>query len=377
MTTARPRRQEQEPAGEQVDELAPNVRRVQLPIALPGLGHVNCYLLDDERGVALVDPGLPGPVAYRNLKKALRRAGVRIRDVHTVIVTHSHPDHFGAAGRIRAESGAEVITHDDFRLWWDAAEEQFDEIEHVHAPDENAEALDRHRHGLLHGHRHGRHERPVGPNDPMPWGGGDRGRMMPRRRKLFFAAMRHGFGGRFFAAPRPSRRVRDGAVLPLAGRELVALHTPGHTVDHLCLWDPDSGLLISGDHVLPSITPHISGMTTAVDPLAEFFESLERVAELPDASLVLPAHGHPFRDLPGRVSAIRRHHEERLDVLRGASGELGAGTVPEFMRRLFHERVWGPMAESETYAHLEHLRRLGEATSRRREDGVLEYRFRT
>jgi glyoxylase-like metal-dependent hydrolase (beta-lactamase superfamily II) len=362
----RPRRQEQEPAGEGVDELAPNIRRVQLPIALPGLGHVNCYLLDDDRGVALVDPGLPGPGAYRHLKRALARAGLRLRDVHTVVVTHSHPDHFGAAGRIRAETGAEVVTHASFRLWWDAAEEQFDAVDHVGHPHDNAEAVAR------HDHDHG--PRTVGPGEPVPWGGGGR-RMIPRHRMLFYRAMRSGLGGRFFAAPQPSRRVADGVVLPLAGRELIALHTPGHTVDHLCLWDPDSGLLISGDHVLPSITPHISGMTSAEDPLAEFFESLERVAALPGAGLVLPAHGHPFTDLAGRAAAIRRHHEERLDVLRSAAHELEAGTVPDYMRRLFSERVWGPMAESETYAHLEHLRRLGEASSSRRDDGVLEYRF--
>jgi glyoxylase-like metal-dependent hydrolase (beta-lactamase superfamily II) len=367
MTTRVPR-QEQEAAGDAVDELAPGVRRVQLPISLPGLGHVNCYLLDDERGVALVDPGLPGPSAYRALKAALRRAGLRLRDVHTVVVTHSHPDHFGAAGRIRAETGAEVITHASFRLWWDAAEEQFDEVEHVLGADDNADALDRHAHAQAHAGR------PVGPDGPVPWGGPS-GRVIPLRRRLFFAAMRRGFGGRFFAAPSPSRRVLDGAVLPLAGRELVALHTPGHTVDHLCLWDPGTGLLLSGDHVLPSITPHISGLTAADDPLAEFFESLERVAELPDASLVLPAHGHPFTDLEGRAAAIRRHHEERLDVLRTTAGELpaGTGTVPDYMRRLFKERVWGPMAESETYAHLEHLRHTGEARRHRRADGVLEY----
>jgi glyoxylase-like metal-dependent hydrolase (beta-lactamase superfamily II) len=59
--TGRPRKQEQEDASADVTEVAPGILRTQLPISLPGLGHVNCYVLEDERGVAVVDPGLPGP----------------------------------------------------------------------------------------------------------------------------------------------------------------------------------------------------------------------------------------------------------------------------------------------------------------------------
>ena len=72
-------------------------------------------------------------------------------------------------------------------------------------------------------------------------------------------------------------------------------------------------------------------------------------------------HGLEFDDLSGRAEAIKRHHHERLDKLRTASGEIGRGTVHEFMEVLFQERSWGSMAESETYAHLEHLRLTGEA----------------
>src|SRR5690606_9529101 len=91
--------------------------RMQLPIWMPGLGHVNMYGLLDDRGLAVVDPGLPGPSSWKALKKRLKSAGFRLKDVHTVIVTHSHPDHFGGAGRIRKESGAELIAHRAFTTW--------------------------------------------------------------------------------------------------------------------------------------------------------------------------------------------------------------------------------------------------------------------
>ena len=87
MTSPVYRKQEQEPASEEVTEVAPGVLRLQLPISLPGLGHVNCYALVDGHGVALVDPGLPGPESWQALLDRLRKAEIPVERVHTVVVT--------------------------------------------------------------------------------------------------------------------------------------------------------------------------------------------------------------------------------------------------------------------------------------------------
>ena len=78
---------------------------MQLPISMPGLGHVNTYALEDERGFALVDPGLPGPESWEALMQRLATAGIPLQRVHTTIVTHSHPDHFGGADQLAEEAG--------------------------------------------------------------------------------------------------------------------------------------------------------------------------------------------------------------------------------------------------------------------------------
>ena len=109
---ARTPKQEQEDASTEVTEVAPGIVRTQLPISMPGLGHVNCYVLEDERGIAVVDPGLPGPESWGHLVDRLGRAGWSVDDVHTVVVTHSHPDHFGGAMRLHHEAGADIVTHD-------------------------------------------------------------------------------------------------------------------------------------------------------------------------------------------------------------------------------------------------------------------------
>jgi glyoxylase-like metal-dependent hydrolase (beta-lactamase superfamily II) len=340
-------KEEKQPASTEVTEVAPGILRMQLPISMPGLGHVNCYALQDERGVAIVDPGLPGRASWTALVDRLKKAGYKPKHVHTVVVTHSHPDHFGGAGKLRHDVGADIVTHTSFRTWFD--------------PDEEESVADE-----------GDRTKARSPwEQKVPWSETARFRP-PIKRQLRFRLLST-FAKRFLHTPRPSIRLADADVIQLAGREWVALHTPGHTPDHLCLFDPAEGVVLAGDHVLPTITPHISGLHAGEDPLTAFFSSLDRMTTLEGVRHVLPAHGQPFVDLAGRAEAIRHHHEERLGTLKSASAELGGyATVNDLMQRLFRERSWGPMAESETYAHLEHLRLIG-AAERRQEGGNLLY----
>ena len=71
--TARPMREEAQPATDEITEAAPGILRLQLPIHMPGLGHVNCYALEDERGWTVVDPGMPGPKSWKAMESAVRR----------------------------------------------------------------------------------------------------------------------------------------------------------------------------------------------------------------------------------------------------------------------------------------------------------------
>lgn len=343
----RPPRQEREPASEEITEIAPGVLRSQLPVHLPGIGHVNCYLLTDERGVAVVDPGLPSPASFAALEQRLRTAGYAVTDVHTAIVTHSHFDHFGGAERLRVLAGAEILTHESFRPVWESTEL----AEPVEIPDAEEDDDDAHRPPWL-------------TLRVNPWG--TVREPMPEKEWRTWEEIAKN-DPRWFATPRPTQTVVDTQIVRFARREWLCLHTPGHTEDHLCLYDPTYGIMLSGDHVLPTITPHISGLTPHTDPLARFFASLERMRGVEGVTKVLPAHGHPFDDLSGRAIAIRRHHEQRLNVIRDTADELETGTVPQYMQRLFSERSWGNMAESETFAHLEHLRVLGELTTAKRD----------
>lgn len=381
------RRQEQESASTEVTEVAPGVLRTQLPIRMPGLGHVNMYVLLDKRGAAVIDPGLPGPFTWQAIQDRLGKADLRPKDVHTVLVTHSHPDHFGGAHRFVKQHGATVVAHRSFRFGFAKSildkqpEVSLSDLDAQHDADDEAEGgigagsdtNPREASEQYHGHRHGRTHNQSAMGwwgGPSPWGGQSPG--PPLSRRLIWNMMR--LLGRGMNVPEVTHPVAQGDLLDLAGREMFVLHTPGHTPDHFCLHDPEAGVLIAGDHVLPTITPHISGISTSEDPLLSFFYSLDRVGELPGITQVLPAHGHPFSDLRQRTEAIKRHHHERLAKIREISRSLGRpATVEEFSQQLFRRRSWGSMAQSETYAHLEHLRHAGDAEHHCDKRGMLLY----
>jgi glyoxylase-like metal-dependent hydrolase (beta-lactamase superfamily II) len=375
-------RQEREPAQREVSEVAPDVLRMQLPISMPGLGHVNCYALLDDQGAAVVDPGLPGPATWKAIKDRLSQAQLKVSDVHTVVVTHSHPDHFGGAMRFAKEAGARIVAHESFRF---GVTEALREEPEVSVED------------LGHGHSHGPALAEAaedggadGANDPVarpvqtpvpahmkpfgrgatPWGGEHP--RPPMRTRLKWMAMRWLSSGSI--VPTITHPVRRGDTLKLARREWFVVHTPGHTEDHICLHSPELGLFLAGDHVLPTITPHISGLSLSQDPLKAFYDSLDLVAAIGNVEQALPAHGHPFGDLASRCEAIKRHHDERLEKVRDISRAFaGAATVEAFSQKLFKRRSWGAMAESETYAHLEHLRIAGDAERSADREGKFLY----
>ncbi|NLV55106.1 MAG: MBL fold metallo-hydrolase [Acidimicrobiales bacterium] len=366
-------KQEKEEASTEVVEVVPGILRLQLPIDFTGLGHVNCYALVDGRGVALVDPGLPGEGTWQALGARLAAAEIPLERVHTVVVTHSHPDHYGSAGLLAERTGADVVAFERFRTRWDETDLDDDELTPAGTPADGPQP------GPTPGS-------PSGPspeeleaevidvermlNQPSPWGGTPFG---PPPERLEMIREHAAEFLRWMRPPSPTIRIADGGRITLGGRDWVGLFTPGHTDDHLCLHSEDGGILLAGDQVLPTITPHVSGFLTD-DSLNRYVESLDRLTGLPGVELVLPAHGHPFGDLGRRVAEIKRHHDERLDELLRIGAEVGEASVVDLSQRLFAPRSWGAMAEDETFAHLEHLRLAGRA-ERREEAGILYYRL--
>jgi glyoxylase-like metal-dependent hydrolase (beta-lactamase superfamily II) len=100
-----------------------------------------------------------------------------------------------------------------------------------------------------------------------------------------------------------SRLLRDGDVLDLGDRAVTVLHTPGHSVDSICLLDSERRLLLSGDTV-DSTAIYLHLPSSSVDDLARSAARLEAEA-VPEIDAVVGGHSATFRSDPDIVSSLR------------------------------------------------------------------------
>ncbi|HEV3380064.1 MAG TPA: MBL fold metallo-hydrolase [Trebonia sp.] len=318
-----------------VEMVRPGLWSIPTPFTSP-LRYVLSYAIEYDGGVALVDTGWPAENAWEGLVSGLARAGRDITDVKAVLVTHGHGDHIGLARRIREASGAWVALHEADANPRDAYR-TFDSF--VAASDEWL----RGRGGQAADFRavHGTHVADAPPPD--------------------FAD--------FVIAPDKFLVHGERPLGP--GTGLVAVHTPGHTPGHVCFHDTERNVVLTGDHILPRITPNISPSPAQTeDLLGQYLDSLSAMSDLP-AEEVLPAHEYRFIGLAERIGGLRAHHERRLaEVMTALHAAPGASTVV-VAEALSWSRTWpemvGPQrrfAVGEAYSHLVHLERTGYAANK-------------
>jgi glyoxylase-like metal-dependent hydrolase (beta-lactamase superfamily II) len=290
---------------------------------MSSLRYVFVYAFETDAGPYIVDAGWNTNDAFAALSDGLRQAGADIADVRGVLVTHIHPDHYGLAGRVRDASGGWVALHPaDAALIVDRYEDPEDLLRRVGAmlrrmgaPTEELASLQ---------------------NASMP--------LRP-----------------LVDAVKPDRLFEDGDHPDVPGWELTALWTPGHSPGHLCFWEAGHRLMLSGDHVLPRITPNIPFHPQAgANPLGDYLRSLERIGGY-DADEVLPAHEHRFVGLRGRVAELAAHHDQRFAEVIAAikRGVTTAWAIAEQMRwSRSWERIDGFMRRAAVGEAMSHLRAL-------------------
>ena len=304
-----------------VESLGSGLWSVPVPMPQSSLRYVLVYLLERDDGVTMIDAGWDTEDAWDALNAGLGKAGYEIGDVRSVLVTHIHPDHYGLAGRVRENSGAWIALHPADA---DILPQRYMQMDSL---------LTRMRSHLLESGV------PVGSLDEM------RGASMPVRG--------------FVNAVLPDVLLEDGDRPDVPGWNLRAVWTPGHSPGHLCFYDTERKVLLSGDHVLPRITPNISFHPQQTsNPLADFLDALDKVAEL-EVDEVMPAHEYRFRGLAQRIVQLRNHHEQRLSEITAALGEQPGMTAWEIAIGLTWSRPWDEIsfwmqrsALGETLAHL-------------------------
>lgn len=311
-----------------VERVRPGLWSLPVPIPNNPLRYVLVYAVELEDGVAIVDAGWNTDEAWNALQSGLSEAGGSMADVRAVIVTHIHPDHYGLAGRVREASGAWVGLHPaDANLLESRYEHTDDLIERM----SNLLAAS----GV--------------PPDAQP--------------NLAHASMEV---RSLVSMTRPDVLVNDGDHIDLPGCDLTAIWTPGHSPGHICLYSEERRLLLSGDHVLPRITPNIAFHSQQfANPLGDYLESLARLRAF-ETDEVLPAHEYRFADLGRRLDEIIGHHEQRLAEIVDVIGRRPGISVWDITLSLHWSRPWDEIpsfmqraANGETLAHLVLLENRG------------------
>ena len=314
------------------------IHLIPVPLPFRSPSWVNCYAIEAADGVALIDCGCDWEPGRAALSAGLAATGLAGAPIHTLIVSHLHPDHVGMANRVVAEYGARFVMHRRAARLVDRYND---------SPGFISRNLDlAARHGVPE--HHVRTLADVGPRpDFMP------------------------------TIAAPDTVVDDGDRLELGGgRQLEVLHTPGHDPSHICLRDSLSGVIFSGDHVLPRISPVIMFDEEYDDVLGDYLTSLERLLTVP-IGLTYPAHGTIIERGAARVEQIVLHHERRLAQMssRAQTGAITAWTMMQAIFRPHLSPADQRLALRETVAHLEHLR-LMERLAAQDRDGVIWYRVR-
>ena len=172
-------------------------------------------------------------------------------------------------------------------------------------------------------------------------------------------------------------RIKQGDVIRMGGRDWDVHMGNGHAPEHATFWSRNDNLVLSGDQILPSISPNIGVYATEpmADPVADWLEACERLATLARADhLALGGHKLPFTGLPVRMrQLIDNHHGALRRLIDHIDTPKAAGEcfAPLFRRKI-GSGEYG-LALVEAVAHLSHLYQSGLATRTRRGDGAWVY----
>ena len=305
-----------------IEEIRSNFFRIKIPLPDSPLKYLNAYVIRSAERSLIVDTGLNRKECLQAMQTGLDELNVELAQTD-FFITHLHADHFGLVGKLVTDTSKIFLNRPETeliesRVGWDPM--------------------------VAYARKNGFPEN-----------------------ELRLALQSHP-GYKFASDWIPELSVlRDGDEIEVGEYLFKCVFTPGHSMGHTCLYEPDKKILVAGDHILIDITPNIQCWSDEQNPLQNYLESLDKVNDM-EIDLVLPGHRRLITDHRPRIAELKEHHQRRLNeilsILRNGAmhafqiasqmtWDLKADSWEEFPRA----QKW--FATGEALAHLRYLEEDG------------------
>ena len=305
------------------EEILPNLFRLKIPLPDSPLKYLNSYVIKGPDRNLIIDTGLNRRECLEAMQAGLSTLGIDLK-ASDIFITHLHADHFGLVAKLATDTSHVYFSRPEKELIesWEgfgpmivyAGQNGFPE-------DELQAALDKH----------------PGAKFGSEW--------IPEMKLL-----------------------EDGDEIRIGDYKFRCVVTPGHTLGHICLYEPDKKILVAGDHILIDITPNIQCWSDTQNPLKHYLASLEKVYSL-KVDLTLPGHRRLIENHQTRIEELKRHHADRLTEVLSIlmAGAMNAFQVASQMTWDIDSESWDqfPVAQKwfatgEAISHLRYLEEEGQ-----------------
>jgi glyoxylase-like metal-dependent hydrolase (beta-lactamase superfamily II) len=300
------------------EEILPNLYRIEIPLPRSPLKALNAYLIKGDRRFLLVDTGLNREECKSVMLSDLETLNVDLNRTD-FFITHMHADHLALAS---------VLANDKSRVYFNRKEAAMCSSE---MPWQEAYAF-----FLTNGFPEHVLKESLEGHPGYKYG---------LKQRIIFHIL------------------HEGDPIEIGDYYFRCIATPGHSPGHMCLYEANKRILLSGDHILYDITPNITHWIGMKNSLKDYLMSLEKVYSL-DIDLVLPGHRRILNDHKTRIRELQAHHQARLGEILSSleDGEKTAYDIAPYVSWDVEYSSWELFPASqkwfavgETIAHIDYL----------------------
>jgi len=307
-------------------EILPNLYTIEIPLPQNPLKATNCYVIKVQGKSLIIDTGMNRKECMDAMSSGLKELDVDLNKTD-FFITHLHADHLGLVSNLATDTSKVYFNKADADVIKSLSQGAWLKKEANFAC----------RNGF--------------PEDELQWVIKNHpGVKHSQKDYVDFYIL------------------KEGDTISIGDYSFRCIETPGHTKGHLCLYEPNKKLFISGDHILSDITPNISSWSNEENSLKEYLKSLDKVYSL-DVELVLPGHRRTFKNYKERIQELKHHHQIRanevLSILEKGkqnafqvASQMSWDMTYEFWSQFPSAQKW--FATGEAMAHIRYLEERGQ-----------------